>query len=62
MKGNSNPTVFLPLKSEIGRPVSYIKDMGNICLTVNQAKYIYKKVEQDSIVNVNMTKQEIEDD
>ena len=28
---------------------------------MDQARYIYKKVEQDSIVNTEMTKQETED-
>ena len=31
-------------------------------LTVDQAKYIYKKVEQESIDRVEMIKKEIEDD
>ena len=34
----------------------------NTCLTSDQARYIYKKVEQDSIVNVETIKEEIEDD
>ena len=33
----------LPLKSTIGEPVRYVKDRENICLTTDQAKYIYKK-------------------
>ena len=33
-----------------------------MCLTVNQARYIYKKVEQESIVNVETMKQEIKDE
>ena len=52
----------MPPKSHLGGPVRYIKDRENICLTVHQAKYIHKKVEQDSIVNVGMTKQELEVD
>ena len=62
MKGKNDPTTFLPLKSKIGGLVIYVKDRENICLTVDQAKYIYKKVEQESIVNVETIKQEIEDD
>ena len=42
--------------------VKYVKDKENICLTVDQAKYIYKKVKQEGIVNIEMIKQEIEDD
>ena len=52
----------MPLKSNLGGPVRYVKDRENICLTMDQARYIYKKVEQDSIVNIEMIKQEIEDD
>ena len=62
MKGKNDPTTYLPLKSNLGGPVRYVKDRENICLTADQAKYIYKKVEQDSIVNVEMIKQEMEDD
>ena len=39
-----------------------MKDRENICLTLDQARHIYKKVEQDSLVNVETIKQEIEDD
>ena len=50
------------MKSNIGGSLRYVKDRENICMTADQVKYIYKKVEQDSIVNVEMIKQEIEDD
>ena len=43
-------------------PLRYAKDGENIGLTVDQAKYIYEKVEWESIVNVETIKQEIEDD
>ena len=33
-----------------------------MCLTADQAKYIYKKEEQESIVNVERINQEREDD
>ena len=62
MKGKNDPTTVLPLKSNLGGPVQYVKDRENICLTLGQARYIYKKVEQDSLVNVEMIKQEIKDD
>ena len=45
MKGKNDPTAFLPLKSKIGGPVRYVKGRENICLTLDQAKCIYKKVE-----------------
>ena len=43
MKGKNDPTTFLPPKSNLGGSVRYVKDRNNICLTTDQAKYIYKK-------------------
>ena len=62
MKGKNDPTIFLPLNLKIGGLVRYIKGKENICLTPDQAKHIYEKVEQESMVNVEIMKQEIEDD
>ena len=62
MKGKNDPPSFLPLKSKIGGPVRYAKDWEKICLNTDQAKYIYKRSEQEGIVNVETIKQEIEDD
>ena len=39
-----------------GGPVEYIKDRENICLTKDQARHIYKKVELESLVNVDTIK------
>ena len=41
--------------------ITYIPDKGK-CLTEDQARYIYKKVEMDKIIKVETMKQEIEDD
>ena len=62
MKGKNDPTTFLPLESSLGGPVWPVKDRENICLAADQARYIYKRVEHDNIVNIEMIKQEIEDD
>ena len=62
MKGKNDPTTFLPLKSKSRRTVRYVKDMENMCSTADQAKYIYKNVKQDSIVNVETVKQDLVDD
>ena len=48
------------LNTKIGGPVKYIKENVAICLTNDQATHIYKKVESESIVNVDTIKQEIE--
>ena len=45
MNGKNDPTTFLLLKSKKGGSVRYVKERENICLTVDEAKYIYKKVE-----------------
>ena len=62
MESKKDPTTLFPLKSKIDGPVRYVKVRENICLTLNQAKYIYKKVEQESIVNIEIIMQETEDD
>ena len=60
--GENDSTAFLPLKQNWGGLVRYVKDGENICPTVDQTRYIYKKVEQYSIVYVETIKQDIEDD
>ena len=62
MKGKNDPTTYLPWKSKIGQMIRYVKDGVNICFTVDQAKYIYKKLEQEGTFNVETTKQETEVD
>ena len=53
MNGKNEPTAFLPLNT---------KDKENICLTTDQARHIYKKVELEGIANVDTIKQKIEED
>ena len=52
----------MPLKAKIVGLVRYVIDRENMCLTMDQAKYIYKKVEQESIVNIETINKEIQDD
>ena len=52
----------MPLKTKINGQVKYVKDEENICLTADQARYIYKKVKQKGIINVDTIKQGIEED
>ena len=49
----------MPLNTKIGGQARYIKDKEVISLMEDQAKYIYKKVESENIVNIDI-KQEIE--
>ena len=57
MKDKNDPTILLPLKPNLGGPVWSAKNKENICLTSDEARYIYKKVEHDTIVNVHMIRQ-----
>ena len=62
MKGKNEATTFLPLKLSSAGPVQYVKDRESKCLTSDEARYIYKKVENNDLVNVEINKQEIEED
>ena len=62
MKDKNDPTIFLPLNTKIGGPVKCVKDKKNMCLIMEQARHIYKKVELEAIVNVETIKQGIEED
>ena len=53
---------ILPLNTKIGGPVRCVKDKENMCLTMDQARHIYKKIELEGIANVETIKQEIEED
>ena len=46
---------------QVRNKITYIPDREKKCLTEEQAKFIYKIVEQNKLVNVHTTKQEIED-
>ena len=41
--------------------ITYIPDREKKCLTEDQARYTYKMVETDKIINIETTEQEIED-
>ena len=62
VEGKNGTTTFFPLNTKIGGPVQYVKDRENICLTNDQARNIYKKVESEGKVNVDTIKQDIEED
>ena len=52
----------LNTKYKIGRPVKYIKDKKTFCLTMDQARHSYKKVELEGVVSIATIKQKIEED
>ena len=62
MKGKDGTTSFLPIESKTGGKVSYIKNREAMCLSAKQANYVYKKVEEGEVINVNTMKNELEQD
>ena len=50
----------MPIDDKTGGKVRYIQNKDAICMTENQASYVYKKVEQGSIINTETMKQETE--
>ena len=58
VKDKNGTTSFLPLDSKKGGNITYVKDTR--CLTEDQTKYIYKKVEQGRDLITETMKQEIE--
>ena len=63
-EGKNDPIAFLPLNTNIGgqiRPDKY-QSKENKYLMEEQATHVYKKVESGNIININILKQEIEQD
>ena len=56
------PPLFLPLDNKKGGPVRYVRNREAICLTEEQMRHIYKKVESASKININTIRQEIDND
>ena len=62
IKGKNGTTPFWPLNSKKSGPVRHLKDRKAICLTEEKMRYIYKKVELGSEINVEIRKQEIDNE
>ena len=62
MNIKNDTTTFLPLNTKIGGPVKCVKYKENICLIMDLARHIYKKLELEGIVDVDTIKKEIEED
>ena len=60
VKCKDGTTSCLPIESKAGGKISYIKNREAMCLSEKQANYVYKKVEEGKVINVNMLKQELE--
>ena len=52
----------MPLNTKLGGQTRYSKDKEAICLRDNQARHVYKKVESGSIINIDIIKQELDQD
>ena len=62
IKGKNGTTPFLPLNSKKGGPVRCAKDRKSPCLTEEQMRYVYKKVESGGKIKNDTVKQEIHND
>ena len=64
IKGENGTMAFVPMNTKIGGPVNvrYVKDNEVKCLTEDQVRHIYKKVDSESIINVDTIRHKIEDD
>ena len=60
MNGRDGTTIFLPLDSKIGGPVSHDRSNVGQFLNREQVNYMYKKVEAGKIINADTIQQEIE--
>ena len=62
IKVKDGTTSFLPVESKTGGKISYIKNRETMCLSEKQADYVYKKLEEGKVINVNMLKQRLKQD
>ena len=62
LKGKNGTTPFLTLNSKKGGSVRYFKGRKVISLMEEQMRYISKKVESGSEINVDTMKQEIDNE
>ena len=60
MEDENGTITFLPLNMKLDGLIEYVTDKEVKGLTEDQARYIYKKVELQGVVNVDTIKQEIE--
>ena len=60
VKDKDGTTPFLQIDDRTGGKVRYIQNKDAICLTENQASYVYKKAGEGSSINTETIKQEIE--
>ena len=60
IRGKNEGTAFVYLDLQIsstGRPIKLFKDRDQVGLTSDQSRYIYEKVQRNSLINVETIKQ-----
>ena len=67
MKGKNGTTSFLPNKKKGGQVISseevtYIPNREETCLTKDQAKQIYKEIEKNEPINIQIVNQGTKDE
>ena len=67
MKGKNGTTSFLPNKKKGGQlrfseKVTYIPNREEMCLTKDQAKQMYKEIEKNKSINIQIVNQGIKDE
>ena len=60
IKGKDGTTSFLSIESKMGRKIIYVKQRTHVF--EKQANYIYNKVEEGKVININTMKNETEQD
>ena len=60
MNGRGGTTTFSPLDCKMGGQINHDKPSVGQFLTIEQANYIYKKVESGETINVDTIQQEME--
>ena len=67
MKGKNGTTSFLPNKKKgrqvrFSQEVTYVPNRDETCLTKDQAKQIYKEIEKNEPINIQIVNQGIKDE
>ena len=67
MKGKNGTTSFLPNKKKgeqvrFSEKVSYIPNREEMCLTKDQARQIYREIEKNESINIQIVSQGIKDE
>ena len=62
IEGKNGPTTFLPLNANVDGQMKSKRNKEDRHLTEDMAKHMYKMVELENITNINMIRQEKDQD